>query len=268
MFETFDKYYKKAKTDNNYSDVLLAGQNIFAKNPGNFDFFSKYVEMLFDYYNSCKDKNVINYISNALSVFSENVEINDASISFIRQCESKIKYYYSSIEKNEEKEKREYLKTLITSNDKIIEKIKTLISDLEFERNEETYLSILNEITKEDEMLNVDNFVERQKKDYDGLTKRLSKIIEEKNKDFERQKNVQYNSDAINTYERLFKAFCNKNIEYNEGQIVDLFAFDTTRLFNETIVYYNYVYSFIFNRLDDESKVKMTRLAILTEKKR
>ena len=117
-------------------------------------------------------------------------------------------------------------------------------------------------------MLNVDNFVERQKKDYDGLTKRLSKIIEEKNKDFERQKNVQYNSDAINTYERLFKAFCNKNIEYNEGQIVDLFAFDTTRLFNETIVYYNYVYSFIFNRLDDESKVKMTRLAILTEKKR
>ena len=46
-----------------------------------------------------------------------------------------------------------------------------------------------------------------------------------------------------------------------------LFAFDAGRLFNETLIYYNHVYSFIFGKLDDDGKLALTRYSIECERK-
>lgn len=45
-----------------------------------------------------------------------------------------------------------------------------------------------------------------------------------------------------------------------------LFSYDASKLFNETLIYYNHVYSFIFNKLDDNGKFRLTQISIDSEK--
>jgi len=44
------------------------------------------------------------------------------------------------------------------------------------------------------------------------------------------------------------------------------FIFDTSKLFNESLVYYNHVYSMIFQEVNDNLKYKLTEWAIKTTK--
>lgn len=46
-----------------------------------------------------------------------------------------------------------------------------------------------------------------------------------------------------------------------------LFAYDAGRLFNETLIFYNHVYSYIFNKLDDNGKLELTKYSIECERK-
>ena len=41
-----------------------------------------------------------------------------------------------------------------------------------------------------------------------------------------------------------------------------LFSYNQEKLLQETLIYYNYVYSYIFNKLDNEGKKLMTEWAI------
>lgn len=44
--------------------------------------------------------------------------------------------------------------------------------------------------------------------------------------------------------------------------------FDASRLYNETLVYYNHVYNYILNELSDEEKFTLTKYAVMCERKR
>jgi len=88
-------------------------------------------------------------------------------------------------------------------------------------------------------------------------------------KEFERIENVKYNQEAVAAYERIFNVFKDpQNTTYHPNQIIELFTFDSSRLFNETLIYYNHVYNFILSKLSDEEKLAITKLAIIAEKKR
>ncbi len=45
-----------------------------------------------------------------------------------------------------------------------------------------------------------------------------------------------------------------------------LFVYDTSKLFNETLIYYNHVYNMIFQEVSDELKFLITKWALTTEK--
>lgn len=44
-------------------------------------------------------------------------------------------------------------------------------------------------------------------------------------------------------------------------------SYDAGRLFNETLIFYNHVYSYIFNKLDDNGKLELTKYSIECERK-
>ena len=44
------------------------------------------------------------------------------------------------------------------------------------------------------------------------------------------------------------------------------FIFDTSKLFNESLIYYNHVYAIIFQEVNDNLKYKLTEWAITTVK--
>ena len=90
-----------------------------------------------------------------------------------------------------------------------------------------------------------------------------------KTHEFEHNKNVDYNLKAIEAYEKIFVLFKDNIIPDDHMDIIKgLFVFDTSKLFNETLVYYNYVYSYVLNKIDDNGKFLLTRCAIISEKRR
>jgi len=112
-----------------------------------------------------------------------------------------------------------------------------------------------------------------QKELYDTLTSEYSKVVADKLAELERIENIEYNKSAVKSFKRAFDDFQLSETKYKENQSQlyslvsdNLFGYDATRLFNETLIYYNHVYSFIFNKLDDDNKFRLTQFSIDCEK--
>lgn len=270
MFELFDECYYEAKRTGNYANTFLVGNNLFSKYSDNEQLFGKYINFLFEYYSNVKkDDSLLELIGSVISRYSEKTELSMSKISLIRNYEAKLNAFIQESEIARENEKRDSLKKVIVKNDDNLNLIKTVVNKLSRVTSENEFNLLLEDIRKLDSSLDINNFVERQKNEYDELTKASTKIIDEKMRFFEYQKNVEYNKQALNSYERIFNIFKNGNSGgYGSGLIKELFEYDPSRLFNETIVYYNHVYNYILSKLGDEDKLAITKLAIMCEKKR
>ena len=267
MVELFKKYIY----DNEFGNALLVGQNIFYKNKGDKEVFSLYFDLLL--YMAEKDassaEKYLEQAVNILSLYSENVDIDENQVKYIRDCEIKLNAWISKLNESKEQERIKSLKALISQNDVLLNAIKGLISKLNSAPNKNGFEELLAEISAKDCELDKDNFVSRQKNEYDILTKQCQQIVDIKLKEFERQENVKYNQEALEAYERIFKVFKDAaNSNYHANQIIELFSYDPSRLFNETLIYYNHVYNYILSKLSDEEKLSLTKLAIIAEKKR
>ena len=76
---------------------------------------------------------------------------------------------------------------------------------------------------------------------------------------------MRFNYEA---YEKVFNMFKNNEVADSHKEVIKgLFSFDASRLYNETLVYYNHVYNYILNKLSDEDKFALTKYAILSEKR-
>lgn len=135
-------------------------------------------------------------------------------------------------------------------------------------KNRNEFNSVLEEVSALDEEFDKTNFVARQKSKYEQITSDCQKIVDQKLKEFDRLDNIEYNKKAVALYEKIFRLFSEpKNVTYYEGEILELFSYDSSRLTNETLIYYNHVYSFILSKLNENEKLSLTKLAIIAEKK-
>lgn len=92
-------------------------------------------------------------------------------------------------------------------------------------------------------------------------------------REMEYKNNIAYNKKAAEAYDKAFKLFKGNESNYkNQTQLFNLvsstlFAYDAAKLFNETLIYYNHVYSYVFGKLDDDGKFALTRFSIECERK-
>ena len=113
----------------------------------------------------------------------------------------------------------------------------------------------------------------RKVEDYDQLNKSCTDTISAKMRQLEYKDNIDYNKKAVNAYNSAFTSFKNNESRYKDkSQLFSLvsttlFAYDAGRLFNETLIFYNHVYSYIFNKLDDNGKLELTKYSIECERK-
>ena len=111
-----------------------------------------------------------------------------------------------------------------------------------------------------------------QKKHYNQLNKECTENISAKIHELEYIKNIEYNKNAVNAYNIAFQKFkIDENKYKNQTQLFQLvsstlFAYEASRLFNETLIFYSHVYSFIFGKLDDEGKFLLTKYSIEWQK--
>ena len=270
MIELFMEY----KNSSSYTEALLLGRNLFNKNPDNITIFNEYFNLLCllasDASNSITDRR--QYISQAevcLAFFSENAELDKAAVEDIKIREKKLTTLVSAFNDEVDKQNAAMVKEAERLNDEKLTLLEKLVNKLQNTTEQKEFDKVVGQIGDIDNILGKDSLDKPRQERYTRLTQRCTGIIKEKMSAFEKQKNVDYNLRAIEAYQRTFNFFKTNDHENNKHAEImkNFFAFDTSRLFNETLVYYNHVYSYILSKMNDDEKFILTECAIISERK-
>lgn len=251
-------------------EALIIGQNLFAHTPGDKDVFSAFYSVLWSVTSSTENSEekmrYFQQLSSALAAFSEATTIDDAAVEYIKSKEDSLKLLYGDIQECRLNEERTLVKGKVLKNDECLQAVHGIISKIAAASNKRDFDSLLQQIQQIDSDIDKDYLTDRQKKEYDSATQECSKLVDEKVRKFEHDKNSEYNLKALEAYEKVFKYFKENKVSGDHKEIIrGLFEFDTTRLFNETLTYYNHVYSYVLSKLNDEEKFVLTKAAIHCE---
>lgn len=273
MMELFEKY----KDSNHVTEAVLVGRNLFNRNPADKDVFSAYFDLLCSLAENLpllsERKNFSGQAGVALAFFSENANLDENTVNDISTYEQRLNTIRRTIEAVEQEQAAQRMDQITAHNNECIKKIYHLKDSLSSAASQEEFEGILSELGVVDRNINKDVLTDEQATHYDSLTKACTATISEKMREFEQKSNVDYNKQAANAYAKAFRQFQENESKYkNQTQLFALvsetmFAFDASRLFNETLIYYNHVYSYIFSKLDDDGKLALTRFSIECERK-
>ena len=125
---------------------------------------------------------------------------------------------------------------------------------------------LADEIASLDNRINKDMLSKSQIKNYNNQSEKLSKIVA----NHIMEQNVSYNIKALSSFKEALEQFI-ADSSYKKEKERDrlknllttfLFNYSQEKLFSETLIYYNHVYSYIFSKLDNDGKRFVTECAI------
>lgn len=270
--------YLKAIEEKNYLDAYLIIKNLFSKDPKDVETFKTLLKdglylATWDI-EFAERKNYLNEVSNALAIFTDAVVLDANSLALIHDANEKVASTYHKIISDEE----EYLKSVkelkAKENTKILTELASLHEKIKAAMGQAEFDTLLEEVSVCEQKLDKRNFTEHQIGTYDTLTKNFSSTISAKMEELNKKKMYAMNQEAIKSYKHVFDMFSRNKSKYadSESNLKALlteffFKYDTRQLFNETLIYYNHVYSLIFNGISEELKYKVTVWSIEASKK-
>lgn len=273
MLSLFEKY----KNDGKITEALLVGRNLFNRNSGDEKIFSacfEYLCTLAETLPSLADRiNFAEQASVALAFYSENAELTSESVDALSGQQQRIDGILSEIESTKAKRVADERAEIEAHNSECLKKLYSLKDEMHRATTQDEFDKILVKIGETDTAMDKDEFTDEQSSIYKSLTKGHTELISEKMHQLEHIKNIAYNKQAADAFASAFDRFRKDENKYrNQSQLfllasTTLFAFDASRLFNETLIYYNHVYSYIFSKLDDDGKLALTRYSIECERK-
>lgn len=273
MLSLFEKY----KNDGKITEALLVGRNLFNRNSGDEIIFSAYFEYLCtlaETLPSLADRiNFAEQASLALAFYSENAELTSESVDTLLGQQQRIDVILSEIESTKAKRVAVERAEIEAHNSECLKKLYSLKDEINRATTQDEFDKILVKIRETDTTMDKDEFTDEQSSIYESLTRDHTELISEKMHQLEHIKNIAYNKQAADAFASAFERFRKDENKYrNQSQLfllasTTLFAFDASRLFNETLIYYNHVYSYIFSKLDDDGKLALTRYSIECERK-
>lgn len=274
MLTLFNQY----KNCGELSKALIVGRNLFNQHPGNIKVFMAYFDFLCtlaEKLPSITDRQQFGEQARiAISFFSENAEISEDIIDTISENQERLDAIFSDLNEQHEAIAQAEQKKLEEQNQKGLLKVHDLKQELSKVADESALNKVLNQLAQIDAELDKGEFTPDQTAYYDCETKEFTELISKVMRKLEYKKNVAYNKRAANSFAKAFELFREDEEKYkNRDQLRalasnSLFCFDAERLFNETLIYYNHVYSYIFSKLDDAGKFALTKFSIECERKR
>lgn len=273
QLELFDELVKA----NNVYEAHLVIKNMYNKNIENKEIFEKY----FDFSCMVASWNVeletrkyfIQQAETALVFFSENAVLNQEQLFFIKNCREKIFKNLESISAVEQEMNVKYNNKVVEENNRVLKELVAIKGKLFSAKKQKEFDEFLLSVNEKENALNKERLTAEQKALYDSLTKEYSTIISNKLNEFNVHSNIEYNNTAVKDFKYVFDKFKENEDEFKKShsQLFSLvskrlFSYEPAKLFNETLIYYSHVYSFIFSKLDDDGKYKLTQIAIDTEK--
>lgn len=273
MLSLFESY----KNANKITEAILVGRNLFNRNPQSQEVFAAY----FDYLcmlaetlpNPADKQDFVAQAGVSLAFYSENAELNEDLVVLVASYQQRLAAIVDALAEVEKKAQTTAIIKVNSTNDENLKKLYQLKDVLHNASTQEVFDKTLAEISLADGKINKNVLSDDQNEAYETLTKEHTDLISSKMRELEYKKNVEYNKQATDSFSKAFKFFRNDENKYkNQTQLFSLasstlFAYDASRLFNETLIYYNHVYSYIFNKLDDDGKFALTRYSIECERK-
>lgn len=269
---------ERLKNNGNIFDAYLVMKNYLSKDMANKEVFKEYIDLAMEIvsYNILYEERLeyLQDANTALEMFSESVEMDEDSLILIKDTRSGINKAYTEIINSQseynEKKKRE----IQEANNKLMKELNNLYSELVISKSQEGFDEILSKVSDIDSKVNKEELSSTQQKSYEKLTKSFSQAISSKMEELNRLSLMEYNKKAIRSLDEVFKIFTNdekKKMYKSESTLKNLmvskfFVYDTSKLFNESLVFYNHVYSLVFQAVDNNLKYKLTEWAVNTSK--
>lgn len=273
MITLFNEYKEKGKIQ----EALLVGRNMVNQDSRNTEKLELYLNFLLFLAENLplhrERKQFVGQAEITLSFFAENADLNSNLIELISEYEKRIQKINDNLLKEEKDKQEEIVKNICGTNNKILVKLYQMKQRLEMVKGKEEFDKILLDISSLDSKLVHDYLSEEQKTHYEQLNKEFTACISDKMKELEYRENIAYNKAAVEAYDKAFKKFKSDEGKYkNQTELFKLvsstlFAYNASRLFNETLIYYNHIYSYIFGKLNDDGKLALTRFSIECERK-
>lgn len=258
-------------------DAHIVGKNLYNKDLSNKEVFSKYFNFIVAVSGYPIEietrKFFVNEAKTALLFFSENVDMNADALNLIKESRRQLMDSTNAIKKLEQKVIADQQDAIIDKNNSCLSDLVSLKDKLYGAVSQDQFDILLVEVNEIESAVNKEYFTREQKDLYNSLTNEYSQIVSKKMTDLNRTSCVEYNKTAIRDFKDAFNEFKNNEERYKSSQsqlftLVSkrLFSYDASLLFNETLVYYNHVYSYIFSKMDDNGKFWLTQISIDTER--
>lgn len=270
------KFVEKLKNDGSFADAYLVAKNLLSKDISNIQLFQEYIDLALEFatYEITFDerKAYLEDSSSALTLFSETATIDEDCLILIKETKNRIIKSFQTVFDAEAAFLDEYQKEIIAQNTKLLGKLSDIYKELTLVDSQDEFDKILSSVSSIEEQLNKKVFTANQEQSYTTLTKGYSEAISAKMEELNKKSLLSYNKKAVKCFNDVLSAFKNDPSKYkNESNLKALmttkfFAFDTSKMFNESLIFYNHVYSVVFQDATDKLKYKLTEWALNTQK--
>lgn len=265
--------YKQLLLENDLENAHLVIKNIFNRNLSDLEIFKEYTDFCFRIAKLNIDletrKYYVTEIDTAIIFFSENSNLTIEVLDLINRIKKNLIELSQEIVRVENELYMNDMNELCIKNEKALADLSKLRGEVIKAKTQKEFDNLLIELSEKEKLLVKDGFNSEQNKFYEQLTKDYTNTISKKMEELAFEENLNYNKEALLSYKEAFDLFKRNegNYKSRESELYHLatkklFAYDSSKLFNETLIYYNNIYSYIFSKLDDNMKFKITELSI------
>ena len=262
---------------NRIMDAHLVAKNEYIRNNTSEKAFEEYFELCIKVAQYPIEietrKFFVSEADQALSYYSEHVVIDEYRLNRILSYKEKLFEVTSQISSFEDGQRTAYVSTVKEINDQILTALASIKGKLHTAKDQTEFDKLLLDLANKEKSLIKDLFNEDQQALYDVMTKEFSSLISSKMEQLAYSANVDYNRKAAADFQKAFTIFKSDEARYTGSDTSlynlvskHLFTYDAGKLFNETLIYYNHVYSYIFSKLNDDGKYTLTKYSIDAEK--
>ncbi|KLU64454.1 hypothetical protein DEAC_c36560 [Desulfosporosinus acididurans] len=271
--------FEKLIQENNIWDAHIVAKNMFNRNLGRTDDFLQFFNFALSVAAYPIESDTRRFFAKeaetAMTVFSENVEISDETLAVIVDARKRLFKIVQELSDIDTKKAEESLVERRKRNEASLKCFIEIKGKMFNTKKQSDFDSLLAQLAKVESSIAKDAFTDEQQALYDSLTKDFSQLVSNKMEELAHFSNVEYNKAALTNFQAAFNAFRDNESKYtgSESQLFTLvsrklFSYDASRLFSETLIYYNHVYSYIFGKLNDDGKFRLTQYSIDAEKVR
>lgn len=267
---------KKLQEEGRFIDAYIVAKNALSKDIGNADLFQNFIDMALEIamYDIIFDerKQYVSDANSALALFAENVDMSEAALAMIKQAKARVTETFLAVCQEEEVYFAQQAGSVREKNTELLNQLVDIYNRIKSAKDQSQFEKILSEVSQVEAQLAKEVFSADQQTSYEMLSKSFSQAISEKMEELNRNELLDYNKRAVSCFNDVLQAFKRDSAKYkNEGNLKALmtskfFVFDSSKLFNETLVFYNHVYSVVFQDVNDTLKFKLTEWALRTDK--